>query len=131
MSVRRFVEKKTSEFYAAFNAEINVVKKLFDAVRRVPPKSPILPKYAGTARCAPLKVFPLLDCNLVRLRGIVPLQAQEPTQMVQQAKIPEISKWCGKPKYPKYPLASMPTFFSFSCSSCCVVVHKCHLPLTQ
>jgi len=50
--IKRFVEKKTSEFYAAFNAEINVVKKLFDAVRRVPPKSPILPKYAGTARHA-------------------------------------------------------------------------------
>lgn len=49
---RRFVEKKTSEFYTAFNAEINVVKKAFDAVRRAPPKSPILPKYAGTARHA-------------------------------------------------------------------------------
>jgi len=47
---RRFVEKKTSEFYVAFNVEINIVKKLFDAVRRMPPKSPILPKYAGTAR---------------------------------------------------------------------------------
>lgn len=46
------MEKKTSEFYVAFNAEINVVKKLFDAVRRMPPKSPILPKYAGTARSA-------------------------------------------------------------------------------
>jgi dynein heavy chain len=44
------VEKKTSEFYVAFNVEINIVKKLFDAVRRMPPKSPILPKYAGTAR---------------------------------------------------------------------------------
>jgi dynein heavy chain len=48
--VRRFVEKKTSEFYNLFNAEINTVKKLFDTVRRTPPKSPILPKYAGTAR---------------------------------------------------------------------------------
>lgn len=48
--VKRFVEKKTSEFYLLFNSEINTVKKLFDAVRRQPPKSPILPKYAGTAR---------------------------------------------------------------------------------
>lgn len=50
--VRRFVEKKTSEFYNLFNAEINMVKKLFDAVRRAPPKSPLMPKYAGTARYA-------------------------------------------------------------------------------
>jgi dynein heavy chain len=48
--VKRFVEKKTSEFFNLFNAEINTVKKLFDSVRRSPPKSPILPKYAGAAR---------------------------------------------------------------------------------
>ena len=48
--VRRFVEKKTSEFYNMFNSEVNVVKKLFDSVRRAPPKSPIMPKYAGAAR---------------------------------------------------------------------------------
>ena len=48
--VLRFVEKKTSEFYNLFNSEINIVKKLFDSVRRTPPKSPILPKYAGSAR---------------------------------------------------------------------------------
>ena len=46
------MEKKTSEFYNLFNAEINTVKKLFDHMRRSPPKSPILPKYAGTARFA-------------------------------------------------------------------------------
>lgn len=33
-SVRRFVEKKTSEFYALYNAEINLVKKLFDTVSK-------------------------------------------------------------------------------------------------
>lgn len=44
------MEKKTSEFYMMFNSEINVVKKLFDSVRRVPPKNPMLPKYAGSAR---------------------------------------------------------------------------------
>ena len=48
--VQRFVEKKTSEFYNLFNSEINIVKKQFDAVRRAPPKSSILPKYAGAAR---------------------------------------------------------------------------------
>lgn len=35
-----------------FNSEINLVKKMFDAVRRTPPKNPLLPKYAGTARHA-------------------------------------------------------------------------------
>ena len=48
--VQRFVDKKTSEFYSLFNSEINIVKKQFDSVRRAPPKSQILPKYAGTAR---------------------------------------------------------------------------------
>jgi dynein heavy chain len=46
------VEKKTGEYFAAFAAEINLVKKLFDGVRRAPPRSPLLPKYAGTARYA-------------------------------------------------------------------------------
>jgi dynein heavy chain, axonemal len=44
------VEKKTSELYGSFAAEINLVKKLFDAGRRAPPRSPFLPKYAGAAR---------------------------------------------------------------------------------
>lgn len=48
--IKRFVEKKTSEMWQAFNGEINLVKKLFDAVRRTPPKSPILPRFAGAAR---------------------------------------------------------------------------------
>jgi hypothetical protein len=39
---RRVVEKKTSEFYKLFDNEISVVKKAFDAMRRSPPKSPIL-----------------------------------------------------------------------------------------
>lgn len=50
--IRRFVEKKTVEFFALFNAEINTVKKLFDAVKRSQPKSPILPRYAGLAKYA-------------------------------------------------------------------------------
>lgn len=48
--IRRFVEKKTVEFYGLFMAEINTVKKLFDAVKRSQPKSPILPRYAGLAK---------------------------------------------------------------------------------
>lgn len=48
--IRHFVEKKVLEFYGLFMAEINVVKKIFDGVRRAPPKSSLLPKYAGTAR---------------------------------------------------------------------------------
>eukprot|EP00798_Chlamydomonas_sp_ICE-L_P021926 gene21926-28972_t len=50
--IKRFVEKKTSEFYNHFNSEVNIVKKQFDTLRRSPPKSPILPKYAGAARYA-------------------------------------------------------------------------------
>lgn len=45
--IKRFVDKKTSEFFQLFMAEINTVKKLFDAVKRTPPKNPILPRYAG------------------------------------------------------------------------------------
>ncbi|GIM07381.1 hypothetical protein Vretimale_11536 [Volvox reticuliferus] len=50
--IRRFVEKKTVEFFGLFMAEINTVKKLFDAVKRSQPKSPILPRYAGLAKYA-------------------------------------------------------------------------------
>ncbi|GMH41208.1 hypothetical protein BSKO_09118 [Bryopsis sp. KO-2023] len=48
-SIKRSVEKKTAEFYNIFMAEINTVKKQFDIIRRSPPKSPVLPKYAGSA----------------------------------------------------------------------------------
>ncbi|CAD7695691.1 unnamed protein product, partial [Ostreobium quekettii] len=48
-SIRRCVEKKTSEFYSIFMGEINVVKKQFDVIRRSPPKTPFLPQYAGPA----------------------------------------------------------------------------------
>lgn len=50
--IRRFVEKKTVEFFGLFMAEINTVKKLFDAVKRSQPKSPIMPRYAGLAKYA-------------------------------------------------------------------------------
>jgi dynein heavy chain, axonemal len=51
-AILRCIEKKTSEFFNAFMAEINQVKKQFDHIRRSPPKNPILPKYAGQARYA-------------------------------------------------------------------------------
>ena len=50
--VLRFVEKKTVEFYRAFDGEINQIKKLFEALKKTSPRSPILPKYAGSARYA-------------------------------------------------------------------------------
>lgn len=50
-AVRRAVERHTSGFYTKFMAEINAVKKHFDALRRSPPVSPMLPQYAGAARC--------------------------------------------------------------------------------
>lgn len=48
-SIKRSVEKKCAEFYSIFLAEINIVKKQFDIIRRSPPNHPILPKYAGSA----------------------------------------------------------------------------------
>lgn len=39
-----------SAFYSAFMGEINAAKKHFDLLRRSPPGSPLLPKYAGAAR---------------------------------------------------------------------------------
>ncbi|KAK9823872.1 hypothetical protein WJX72_006072 [[Myrmecia] bisecta] len=50
--IKRCVEKKTSELYAHFMNELNAVKKAFDLVRRAPPKSPVLPRYAGQAIAA-------------------------------------------------------------------------------
>ncbi|CAG9464381.1 unnamed protein product [Pedinophyceae sp. YPF-701] len=48
-SVKRTVEKKTSELYQMFTQEINVVKKQLDLIKRSPPPSPFLPRYAGAA----------------------------------------------------------------------------------
>lgn len=51
-SIRRCMEKKTSEFYNCFMVELNTVKKQFDLVRRTQPNSPVLPQYAGQALAA-------------------------------------------------------------------------------
>ena len=48
-SIRRCVEKKTSECYAEFLQELNIVKKHFDQKRRSPPVHRSCPKYAGAA----------------------------------------------------------------------------------
>ena len=50
--VLKFVEKKTVEFYRTFDSEINQIKKLFEGLKKSSPRSPILPKYAGSARYA-------------------------------------------------------------------------------
>jgi dynein heavy chain len=49
-AVKRSVERHMSAFYTAFMGEINAAKKHFDLLRRSPPGSPLLPKYAGAAR---------------------------------------------------------------------------------
>lgn len=49
-SVQRCIERKTTDFHNRFMAEINAVKRHFDLLRRNPPKSPSMPKYAGQAR---------------------------------------------------------------------------------
>eukprot|EP00898_Chlorokybus_atmophyticus_P005400 jgi/Chlat1/5861/Chrsp4S06373 len=48
-AVRRCVEKKTGEVYAAFLAELNAVKRHFDQMRRHPPIHPSFPRHAGAA----------------------------------------------------------------------------------
>jgi hypothetical protein len=50
-AVKRAVERHTSAFYARFMAELNAVKRHLAAQRRSPPASPMLPHYAGIARC--------------------------------------------------------------------------------
>lgn len=49
-AVKRTVERHVSSFYSKFMAEINAAKKHFDLLRRTPPASPVLPRYAGAAR---------------------------------------------------------------------------------
>lgn len=49
-AVKRSIELHMSAFYGKFMAEINATKKHFDLLRRSPPSSPVLPKYAGAAR---------------------------------------------------------------------------------
>eukprot|EP00879_Flechtneria_rotunda_P019356 GHRR01020328.1.p1 GENE.GHRR01020328.1~~GHRR01020328.1.p1 ORF type:complete len:1679 (+),score=578.13 GHRR01020328.1:143-5179(+) len=51
-AVKRAVQKHVSVFYGKFMGEINAAKKHFDLLRRCPPGSPLLPKYAGAARAA-------------------------------------------------------------------------------
>lgn len=51
-SIQRTVERKTSDFYISFMADLNIVKKQLDLVRRSPPKDPMLPRYAGQAIAA-------------------------------------------------------------------------------
>ena len=51
-SIQRTVERKTLDFYISFMADLNVVKKQLDLVRRSPPKDPMLPRYAGQAIAA-------------------------------------------------------------------------------
>lgn len=49
-AVKRAVERHVSNFYGKFMTEINAAKKHFDMLRRNPPSSPMMPRYAGAAR---------------------------------------------------------------------------------
>ncbi|WIA13292.1 hypothetical protein OEZ85_006876 [Tetradesmus obliquus] len=71
-AVKRSVERHMSAFYSAFMGEINAAKKHFDLLRRSPPGSPLLPKYAGAARTKQTEVQ-----HWERLRMAVPYIAME------------------------------------------------------
>lgn len=51
-SIRRAVERKTADFQRLFIDDLNMVKKQFDLLKRVPPADPVLPRYAGQATVA-------------------------------------------------------------------------------
>ncbi len=51
-SIKRAVERKTADFHRLFIDDLNMVKKQFDLLKRVPPSDPVLPRYAGQATIA-------------------------------------------------------------------------------
>lgn len=51
-SIKRAVERKTADFQRLFIDDLNMVKKQFDLLKRVPPADPMLPRYAGQATMA-------------------------------------------------------------------------------
>lgn len=51
-SIKRAVERKTADFQRLFIDDLNMVKKQFDLLKRVPPADPVLPRYAGQATVA-------------------------------------------------------------------------------
>lgn len=51
-SIRRAVERKTADFQRLFIDDLNMVKKQFDMLKRVPAADPVLPRYAGQATAA-------------------------------------------------------------------------------
>ena len=51
-SIKRAVERKTADFQRLFIEDLNMVKKQFDLLKRVPPADPVLPRYAGQATAA-------------------------------------------------------------------------------
>lgn len=51
-SIKRAVERKTADFQRLFIDDLNMVKKQFDLLKRVPPADPVLPRYAGQATTA-------------------------------------------------------------------------------
>ena len=51
-AVRRCVERKITECYDAYAAELVAVKKMFDSQRELPPVPPNMPRHAGAAKWA-------------------------------------------------------------------------------
>ncbi|WIA33430.1 hypothetical protein OEZ86_006562 [Tetradesmus obliquus] len=73
-AVKRSVERHMSAFYSAFMGEINAAKKHFDLLRRSPPGSPLLPKYAGAARAAStlLRRLEQTHATLITVKHMLP-----------------------------------------------------------
>lgn len=74
-SIKRAVEKKTAEVYAAFTTELNATRKHFDSFRRAPPVDPAFPRYAGAALWA-LSLQRRIDKPMARLEMAAPFLPQ-------------------------------------------------------
>lgn len=62
-AVKRAVAKHTTEFYKRFDAEIDSVKKHLEPLKHMPTSSPMLPHYAGAARCVWDSLHPTALCT--------------------------------------------------------------------
>ena len=49
-ALKRALRRAATAFYGRWGAELNAVKKQLEALRRAPPRSPALPRYAGAAQ---------------------------------------------------------------------------------
>eukprot|EP01028_Stygiella_incarcerata_P006524 TRINITY_DN2668_c0_g1_i2.p1 TRINITY_DN2668_c0_g1~~TRINITY_DN2668_c0_g1_i2.p1 ORF type:complete len:4588 (-),score=1267.00 TRINITY_DN2668_c0_g1_i2:3353-17116(-) len=64
-SIKRAVEKKTSEVYRIFMREINAMKRDFDMKKKHPPLTASQPKYSGAAQWAKTLLDRVLESKIV------------------------------------------------------------------